>query len=327
MELQRLFQKMIDTGRKAEWRDDATLEAQLAERRAEYETLTGYEKRYYDLNRLANPFGCSRICAGAPDLDVRGMMVGINCTLADLLLAERLRDTGRRIDAYCAHHGIPPSGDLYPDINNTHYHVLVDYGVPAETARRVVDDAIRGYALRMGNEPYGFERYTDLALFNVHNPMDNLFSLYTSQRIARERPETLADVIELLLTIEEFAIDARYNVLPEIAVGAKSSSAGHVYIDALGGICLNDDELTALLATGKVQTVIRLAYNNCLRVCRDAGVNLILMPHNAHDNIGITLMLDQVCADEPLDIIPTDGFYRIPRAPLTDFTWPKPVNG
>ena len=324
MQLERLFRKMIEVGRQAEWRDAATLDAQLAQRRAEYAALTGYEQRYYDRERLVNPFGCSRICAGARDLDVRGLIVGINCSLAGLLYAERLRDRGRRIDAFLAHHGIPPAGDLYPDITNTHYHVLVDYGVPADTAREIVERTIRGYTLRMGNEPTGFERQTDLALFNVHNPIDNLFGLRTAQQIARERPGTVAEVIELLLTMEEFAIDARYNVLPEIAAGAPDAKAGHVYLDVLGGICLNDEELTALLATGKVNTVVRLAYNDCIRICRDAGVNLIFLPHNAHDNVGINLMLDQVVAVEPLDIVPTDGFYRVARPPLTDFRWPKP---
>lgn len=325
MQLERIYRKMIEVGRKAAWRDAATLEAQLARRRAEYAALTGYEKRYYDQERFRNPFGCSRICAGARDLDVRAMMVGINCTLAGILYAERLRDKGRRIDAFFAHHGIPPSGDLYPDITNTHYNVLVDFGVPADTARPIVERTIRDYTLRMGNEPYGFESHTDLALFNVHNPIDNLFGLHTTQQIARQRPDTVGDVVELLLGMEEFAIDARSNVLPEIAVGAPGAKAGRIYVDVLGGICLNDEELTALLATGKVDTVVRLAYNNCIRICREAGVNLIFLPHNAHDNVGINLMLDQVVAEEPIDIVPTDGFYRIPRAPMADFSWPKPT--
>ena len=325
MQLERIFRRMIDVGRQAEWRDQATLDAQLAQRRSDYAALTGYEKRYYDLERLKNPFGCSRICAGAPDLDVRGMIVGINCTLEGVLYAERLRDKGRRIDAFLAHHGIPPSGDLYPDINNTHYNVLVDFGVPEDTARQIVERAIRDYTLRMGNEPTGFESHTDMALFNVHNPMDNLFALHTAQQIARERPATVAEIVELLLTMEEFAIDARYNVLPEIAVGGPGAKVGCIYFDVLGGICLNDEELAALLATGKVNTVVRLAYSNCIRICREAGVNLIFLPHNAHDNVGINLMLDQVVAEEPIDIVPTDGFYRVQRAPMTDFRWPKPA--
>lgn len=323
MKLSRLFAKMMEVGRLADWRDAATLEAHLAQRRAEFAALGGYEKRYYDRERLTNPFGCSRICSGAPDLDVRGMMVGINCTLADILYAERLRDRGRRIDAFLAHHGMAPAGDLYADITSPHYNVLVDYGVPEERAREIVDRTIRDYTLRMGNEPTGFDRHTGMALFNVHNPMDNLCGLYVAQRIARERPATVAELIELLLTLEEFAIDARVNVLPEIAVGEPGAPLGHVYLDVLGGICLNDEELTALLGTGKVQTVVRLAYNNCIRVCREAGVNLILWPHHAHDNVGINLMLDQVLAEEAIDIVPTDGFYRVPRAPMTDFRWPR----
>lgn len=324
MKLQTMFHKMIEVGRKADWRDEATFEAQLIARRLEYEGLTGTAKEYYDTERLWNPFGCSRICAGDPELDIRGMMVGINCTLDGILYAERLRDRGRRIDLFLAHHGIPPSGNIYEDITNMHYQVLIDYGVPAETAERVVTDAIRGYHLRMGGEPFGFERHTDMALFNVHNPMDNLFALHSAQLFAQEQPRTLAVMIDLLLSMEEFAISARAGVPPKIAVGNPDADTGHIYVDALGGICLNDDELAALLATRRVQTVLRLNYNNSIRVCREAGVNLIFFPHNAHDNVGINLMLDQLTVDEELDIIPVDGFYRVPRAAKTDFAWPKP---
>jgi len=322
MKLQTMFNKMIEAGRKAAWRDDAVFEAQLAERRREYEGLTGSAKRFFDTERLQNPFGCSRICSGDPETDIRAMAVGINCTLSDLLYVERLRDQGRRVDAYLSHHGIPPAGNAYEDINNTHLQVLLDYGVEEETARRAVADAIRGYHLRMGGEPWGFERYTDMALFCVHNPMDNLFGLHAAQAIAREQPRTVAEVIDVLLDMEEFAISARAGVPPKIAAGSPDADAGHVYIDVLGGICLNDDELTALLATGRVQTVLRLTYNNCIRVCRQAGVNLVFIPHNAHDNVGINLMLDQLTAEEELDIIPMDLFYRVPRPPKTDFAWP-----
>lgn len=322
MRLQTLFDKMIDVGKKADWRCESDFYAQLNDRRLEYHALSDLAQRYYDSERLANPFGCSRICAGHPDLDVRGMAVGINCSLSDLLYAERLRDQGTRIDAYLAHHGIPPAGTAYEDINNTHFYVLRDYGVPEEVAHRVVDDAIRGYGLRMVGEPFGFERYTDLALFNVHNPMDNLFALHATQLFASENPQTLNEVIEVLLSLEEFAISARAGVPPRIAVGSPSSPAGHIYVDALGGICLNDDELSALLATGRIQTVLRLNYNNCQRVCREAGVNLIFFPHNAHDNIGINLMMDQLLAVDTFDIIPVDGYYRVSRPVKTDFSWP-----
>ena len=115
MQLERMFRKMIDVGWKAEWRDQATLEAQLVQRRAEYEALTGYEKKYYDLERLKNPFGCSRICSGAPDLDVRGMMVDINCTMSGILYAERLRERyGVSSPAYVEAMSRPHDPGLHP---------------------------------------------------------------------------------------------------------------------------------------------------------------------------------------------------------------------
>ena len=322
MKLNTMFHKMIDVGRKADWRDEPTFAAQLVARRQEYAGLTGTAKQFYDIERLWNPFGCSRISSGDPELDIQGMAVGINCTLSGLLYVERLRDQGRRVDAFLAHHGIPPAGSNYEDINNTHYQVLLDYGVPEETAQRIVMEAIHGYHLRMGNEPFGFERHTDMALFNVHNPMDNLFALYTAQLFVREKPRTLAEVIDLLLSQEEFAIAARAGVPPMIAAGVPEAEAGHIYIDALGGICMNDEELTALLATKRIQTILRLTYGNCIQICQQAGVNLIFFPHNAHDNVGINLMLDQLTTEEALDIVPLDGFYRVPRPAMVDFAWP-----
>jgi len=323
MKLDRIFRKMIEVGRKADWRDAATLDKQLAERQAEYARLSGNARTYYDAERLWNPFGDSRVCSGDPQREIRGMVVGINCSLAGLLYAERLREQGRPIDAFLAHHGIPPAGTAYDDISNTHFFVLRDYGVPEDTARRIVSEAIRGYYLRMVGEPTAFELNTDLALFSVHNPMDNLTGLRLSQVFDQEKPRTAGDVIDCILSVEEFQIAAKVGIPPMLAAGSLDAPAGEIYVDVLGGICLNDAELTALLETKKVQTVVRLTYGNCIRICREHGVNCILFPHNAHDNLGINLILDQVVAEEPIEVYPTDGFYRVPRTPLEDFTWPQ----
>jgi len=327
MTLRQMFRLMIEVGRRADWRDEATFEAQLAARRAEYEALGEAERRFFDTERLWNPFGCSRICSGEPDMEVRGMVVGINPSLAAVLYAERLRDGGLPVDALLTHHGMPPAGTIYDDINNTHYHVLRDFGVPEDTARSVVQEAINGYYRRMVGEPTALEQNTDLALFSVHNPMDNLTGLFLTQLMARRKPRTVGEVVELLLELEEFAIAARGGIPPRIEAGSPDSPAGTVYVDVLGGICLNDRELGALLETGNVQTVIRLNYGRCIELCRRAGVNLVLFPHNAQDNVGINLMLDQVLAAGPVEVFPTDGFYRVEREPLRDFQWPRPIEG
>jgi len=163
MTLGQMFRLMIEVGRRADWRDEATFEAQLAARRAEYEALGEAERRFFDTERLWNPFGCSRICSGEPDMEVRGMVVGINPSLAAVLYAERLRDGGLPVDALLTHHGMPPAGTIYDDINNTHYHVLRDFGVPEDTARSVVQEAINGYYRRMVGEPTALEQNTDLS--------------------------------------------------------------------------------------------------------------------------------------------------------------------
>ena len=77
------------------------------------------------------------------------------------------------------------------------------------------------------------------------------------------------------------------------------------------------------ICTGFDYTV---SFDRSVAMIREAGVNLIMLPHNAHDNVGINLMLDQVLAEEPIDIVCTDGFYRVQRAPMTDFRWPEPAD-
>ena len=323
MKLDQMFRMMIEVGRKADWRDEETLEEQLADRRRRYDALTGSARKFFDTERLWNPFGCSRICSGDLEADIRGMVVGVNPSLAGILYAERLRDSGHPVDAFLAHHGISPAGTIYEDINNTHYYVLRDFGVPQDTAREIVQRAICGYTLRQVGEPTSFDLNTDLALFNVHNPMDNLTGLYLSRVFERTAPRTVGDVVEALLSVEEFAIAARGGIPPMVGAGSAEAEAGAIYVDVHGGICLNDEELAALLATGNVGTVIRLGYGACRHVCEEAGANLILYPHNAHDSVGINLILDLIAAEDPIEVFPTDGFHRVERKAMTDFQWPE----
>ncbi len=50
---------------------------------------------FYDTEKLTNPYSDTRICAGDADTEIRGLLVGIDMEVGEVLLADRLAREGR----------------------------------------------------------------------------------------------------------------------------------------------------------------------------------------------------------------------------------------
>ena len=104
MTLRELYETSIQLGMALDVRGEAALQRQLAQRREEYESLPEWQKPFYDQERFRNPYGDVRIVNGPEDVELETILLGINIGLDELLLADRLRSKGAKIDAVIAHH-------------------------------------------------------------------------------------------------------------------------------------------------------------------------------------------------------------------------------
>ena len=86
--------------------------------RKEYDKLDADESPFFDTEKLTNPYADTRICAGDPDTEIRGLLVGIDMEVGEVLLADRLREKGEPIDLVFAHH---PEGPGYANLHEVMY--------------------------------------------------------------------------------------------------------------------------------------------------------------------------------------------------------------
>ena len=86
--------------------------------RKAYDKLDEDDKEFFDTEKLVNPYADTRICAGDPEAEIRGLIVGVDMEVGEVLLADRLREKGEPIDLVFAHH---PEGPGYANLHEVMY--------------------------------------------------------------------------------------------------------------------------------------------------------------------------------------------------------------
>lgn len=304
-------------------RGRAALERQMAAAREEYEALPAWQRPFFDQERCRNPFGDVRIAYSPRDsaeVELETILLGINIGVPELLLADRLRERGQRIDAVIAHHttniGVAPS--LVQDFMPVAIDFLVGEGVPREDAERCItasmaekQDALED-SHRIGPDT---ARLLGFPLACIHTPCDYYIGEGMRPVLAAAAPETAGDVVRALMAIPEVQGAARISgALPRIMSGAPDWPVQRTLLKFGGGYIL-PPEAYALLGQAGVQAVVQIGCTPAhARVAEEARVAIIRVPHAACDNIGINLLLDEVERRHgPLDVVPCHTFERIRR--------------
>jgi hypothetical protein len=321
MNLRELYETSIRLGIALDVRGEAALQALLEERRREYEALPERHKPYFDLERLRNPFGDVRIANGPDDVELHTIILGINIGVQELLLADRLRATGTRIDAVIAHHtsGIGVAASLRRDIMAVNIDYLITEGVPRDAAERCIDAYIHDNWLnledfnRIGPDT---ARLLGFPLACIHTPADYYIGEGIRPVLEATAPHTAGEVTDALYDIAEVQGAALASGAgPRLMSGEADWPAGRIMFKFGGGRILPPDAYP-LLGEAGVNTVIQIGCGPAhARAAHEAGVAIVRMPHAAADNLGINLLLDAVEREHgPLNVIPCNYFERIRRS-------------
>ena len=99
MKLIDVYRLAVETGIKNDPRPKEDIDRQLEDAKKAYEKMDDDKKQYYDQERLWNPYADSRLSYGDPDTEVSRVMWGIDIDTGEVLLADRLREKGEKIDA------------------------------------------------------------------------------------------------------------------------------------------------------------------------------------------------------------------------------------
>ena len=298
MKLEKIYRTAVELGMRRDPRGKEGVKQALADAGKEYEGLKGDQKRFFDKERLTNPFADTRILFGSPELEVKSVIVGVDVEAPELLLVDRLREKGSRIDLCIGHH---PEGRALAGLSEVmglQADAWAAFGVPVNIGDALISERMKEIrrALMSQNHqrPIDAARLLGIPFMCVHTPADNLVTDHLARLLRREKPRLVGDVVDLLLKQKEYRAAAGRGVGPSVLVGDKSSRAGEPFVDMTGG---TEGPLSALekLAQAGVGTIIAMHMGDKLKAeAEKQHVNVVIAGHIASDNVGLNLFLDQL---------------------------------
>lgn len=317
MKLEQIYRTAVELGMRKDPRGREGVQQALADAKKEYESLKGAEKRFFDKEKLTNPFSDTRILYGSPDLEVGSVFAGVDVEGPELLLVDRLRQMGRTIDLCIAHHPEGRALAALSDVMALQADVWADFGVPINVGDDLISERmqeIRRALLPQNHQrPVQTAQLLDVPFMCVHTPADNLVTEHLTRLFKRAKPRLVGDVIDLLLEQPEYRKAAENGLGPTVLVGDKKRRAGEPFVDMTGGTEGPVPAMEKLAAAG-VGTIVGMHMGeNLKKEAEKQHVNVIIAGHIASDNIGINLFLDQL-EKKGVKSTAFSGLERVSRA-------------
>lgn len=311
-----LYRMAIQLGKDHDPRDPEVLEADLRKVSERFERMEARDRDRFDRDALWNPYADSRLLHGDPETEVGGLLWGIDITPAEVLLADRLREKGRRIDAVLGHHPRGRAQANFTEVMHVMEYMLEDLGVPITVAEDILGPRIKEVARAFS--PTNFDqavdaaRLLDMPMMCLHSCTDNLVQRYLENYLKEIRPGTVADIIAALQELPEFERASRNNSPPDVLVGDRGRRAGKIMVKMTGGTS-GPKEMYDSLAKAGVGTVVCMHVpENHIEEARKNHINIVISGHMPSDSLGINLLADKV-EDRGVEIVPCSGFIRVRR--------------
>ena len=316
MKLRDIYAIAVEAGIEADARTREEIDHVLAAAKKEYEALPDDEKRFFDTERLTNPYDDTRICEGDPDLEVRGLITGIDMEVGEVLLADRLRERGAPVDLVFAHH---PEGPGFANLHRVMY-MQADLWAARGVGIGVADALIspRAEEIRRKVMPANHYRAIDaarllgLASMSCHTPADNNVNRFVQNLVDTEAPRTLDDLVKLLHTVPEYEDAAKKGYGPILIQGCGTKRCGVCHVDMTGGTEGPKEALDKLVAAG-IDTLVGMHYSEeHKKHAEKLKLNLVIAGHVSSDALGMNLVLDRI-ESQGVEVICTSGMVRVSR--------------
>jgi putative NIF3 family GTP cyclohydrolase 1 type 2 len=318
MKLHELYETAVRLGRERDPQGEEGIKRVLDEARKEYEELPEERRWEFDRERLTNPYADARILWGDPETEVTRLMVGIDAGTGEMLLADRLREKGRPLDAVLVHH---PEGralaDL-PAVMQVQADVWRRYGVPVHLGDALISE--RALEIRRHFHADNTERAVTAArLLGIpfmccHTPSDNAVHTFLTERLESLGEDArVKDVIALLKELPEYQEAVRQGTGPTLFAGEESLRAGRIMLEMTGGTSGPVEVLEKYAAAGVGTLVDMHMGEEHRKKAAELKLNVVIAGHMASDSLGMNLVVDQF-ERLGVDILPVAGFIRVSRA-------------
>ena len=313
-----MYEFFIENGIKNDPRGEKEVRTLLEEKNKDYENLDDEKKSFFDKETLTNPYYDSRIIYGTGNEEIKSVMVGIDIESPELLLANQLRLSGKKIDMVLAHHPEGKAYSTFHNVINMQSEIIKGQGVPINIAESYISSRASevGRSVSGQNHQRVFDaaRLLDIPLMTAHTVADNNVTTFLQKELDKLQPRYLKDIIFFLENIPEYKYAKTYDNGPYILNGTDKSKCGKIFVDMTGGT-EGPTEIIEKLAVAGVGTIVGMHmseknYNNAVK----NKVNVIIAGHISSDNLGVNLLLDSLEKKYGgLDCIECSGFRRFKR--------------
>lgn len=321
MKLKHLYKRAIEMGIEADPRGKKHLEKMLKRHADRMKKLEGIEKEMFDEERTWNPYSDCRIIHGTGEEDIQVVMVGIDMETQEVLLADRLREKGQRIDAIMTHH---PEGRALADLEKVmplQVDVYAQAGVPVNHTEGLLRPRMdRIWRAIHADNLFRTERAAellDIPMFGIHTVTDNLVWRFMEKNVCAKQGQfdSLKDIMNILFEIEEYKWYAKKGNPPIIVNGSENSRPGKVVATEFTGGTNGPEDLIERQSRAGVGTILAMHFTEKeVEEGKKHHLNLIQCSHMASDAIGVNLMFDKLMKeDKKLQVLPASGFIRVKR--------------
>jgi putative NIF3 family GTP cyclohydrolase 1 type 2 len=314
--VKQIFDIALQLGVKADPRGAKGIGEYLAGIKKEYEDARPKDKKYFDKEKLTNPYSDSQIHVDDGKTKVKRVMAGIDMGGTEVLLASQLEERGKKIDLVISHHPIGKGlADLHT-VMDIQVELAVQAGVPVHVAEKIMEERIKevGRGVHAANQ----HRVVDLAkllkvnLINTHTMNDNLVHDYLIKYLHKKKPVTMGEVVEALLEIPEYEQAAHMGAGPKFFAGGPKNKVGKYLLEMTGGTNPSDKVYQEYSRYG-ISTVIGMHMKDPAReLASEHHMNVLVAGHMASDSLGMNLFLDEL-EKKGVEIVPCGGLIRVSR--------------
>ncbi len=318
MTIGQIYDLAVKLGIQNDLRGEATVKRRLKKQKEKYEKLSAAEKKEFDKESLKNPYSDSRLYFGNPEKKVKRILTGIDIDTGEVLLANEL-SKDKPIDLIISHHPIGSGLAGLNEVMELQAELYEMYGVPIHIAEGLTQprmlEVSRSVSAANHNQSIDVARLLGFPIMSTHTVADNMVATFLRKYIDKNKKkiETVADLIELLKEIPEYAEASKHKAGPKIFAGGKERRTGKIALTEITGGTSGSKDVYEKLSNAGIGTVVGMhMHEQWKKEAEKAHMNVVIAGHMSSDSIGMNLLLDEL-EKRGVEIITCSGLIRVSR--------------
>ncbi len=321
MTVEQIYRLAIEQGIQNDIRGKSIVQRHLKRERKRYDEMSKKQKKWYDKERLTNPYLDTRYF-GDGKRSVRKFIAGIDMDSSEVMLAHELnkQNPKKPIDLIVSHHPLGKGmTEGLSDVMRLQIELLHKFGIPVNIAESLTKK--RSSEVSKNTQSGNFFGTIDAAallgypVLCVHTPSDNMVATMLLNIIKKreKRLLTVGDIMDMFMEIPEYQIAMERGNGPFVLIGDRENYAGKIAVTDITGGTEGSPDMYEKLAHFGIGTVIGMHLSpKHEEEARKHHINVVIAGHMSSDSLGLNLFLDNL-ERRGIEIVATSGFTRVSR--------------